>query len=63
MDMDDLDSDMKRALRTALLSVEAAQGDASPELAVAHLAGAVHQLAFVVAQLMEEIVGIKKRED
>jgi hypothetical protein len=61
--MDNLDSDIKRALRTALLSVEAAQGDASSELAFEHLAGAVHRLTFVVAQLIEELAGIKRRED
>jgi hypothetical protein len=58
--MDELDSEMKRAIRTALRSVETAQGDVSSELAVEHLAAAVHQLSFVVSRLTDELAKIKK---
>ena len=61
--MDGLDSDMKRAIRTALRSLEAAQSAIVPHLAVEHLAGAVQQLTFVVSQLTNELIEIKKRGD
>jgi len=57
----DLDPDLKRAIRTALRSVEAAQDDVSSELAVEHLTGAVYQLTFVVGQLTDELAKIRKR--
>ena len=51
--MEDSNSELDRAIRTALRSLEAAQGDVSPDLAIQHLAGAVHQLIFVVNRLKE----------
>jgi hypothetical protein len=39
---DFFDPDLKRAIRTAVRSVEAAQHDISSELAVEHLTGAVY---------------------
>lgn len=57
----DLDTDLKRAIRTAVRSVEAAQHDVSSELAVEHLTGAVYQLTFVVSQLTDELARIRKR--
>jgi len=63
MNHDDNDSELQRALRTAVRSVEAAQADASSELAIEHLTGAVSQLAFVVGRLTDELTKIKKRGD
>ena len=59
----DHDPDLARAIRTAVRSLEAAQADASSELAVEHLTGAVSQLTFVVGRLTDEFIKIKKRGD
>ena len=56
---DFLGPDVIRAIRTALRSLEAAQEDVSPELAVEHLTGAVYQLTFVVGSLAYELAKVR----
>ena len=57
--MDDCDSDLDRAIRTALRSLEAAQGDISADLAIQHIVGTIQQLVFVVNRLKEEMAKLK----
>lgn len=53
--------DVKRAVRTALRSIEAAEIEASKDESTQHMVNAVHQMAFAIEKLIAKMEEFEHR--